>query len=160
LTVGERIREAQRVARVSNEEVAEAADVHVKTVSQWRNDRQMPTDDNLRAIAPVLRTTFAYLKNGDGEQPTDNREPPAVALGLPRRVRERIQEFLLELIRADVSDREVEEARRVLTSPELYRLMKGGEPGEESEEQILVGLTGFSEAIKDTLRSRGYSIAK
>jgi hypothetical protein len=61
----------------------------------------------------------------------------AVALGLPRRVRERIQEFLLELIRADVSDREVEEARRVLTSPELYRLMKGGEPGEESEEQIL-----------------------
>ena len=69
-------------------------------------------------------------------------------------------QHLLELVRADVSEREVEEARRVLTSPELSRLLAGGEPSEETEDQILRGLEGFGAAIKDTLRSRGYSIRK
>src|SRR4051812_12314670 len=63
-TVGWRIRERQRVTRATNEDLAGAAGVHVKTVSQWRHDRQTPTDDNLQAIAPVLKTTFLYLKNG------------------------------------------------------------------------------------------------
>jgi transcriptional regulator with XRE-family HTH domain len=63
-TVGDRIRERQRAVRVDNEELAAAAGVHKKTVSQWRHNHQEPTDDNLMAIVPILQTTFMYLKNG------------------------------------------------------------------------------------------------
>jgi transcriptional regulator with XRE-family HTH domain len=155
---GRKLRDARERAGLTQKEAALRAGIHYTTLSDIENGKTK--DVSFSIIERLTDLVWPHCWRSRARKRRSSREAPAVALGLPRKVRERIQEFLLELIRADVSDREVEEARRVLTSPELYRLMKGGEPGEESEEQILTGLTGFSEAIKDTLRSRGYPIAK
>lgn len=156
MTVADRIKERQRITRRNNEDLAVAADVHVKTVSQWRSGKQRPTDDNLQAIAPVLETTFEWLRDGE----VVVREAPSVAYGLPQAIRVWIQEFLTKLVRADVSEREVEEARRVLTSPEMHRAYVGSEPQQYSEDETLQGIQAHAVAIETVLRARGYEIPR
>jgi transcriptional regulator with XRE-family HTH domain len=155
---GRKLRDARERAGLTQKEAALRAGIHYTTLSDIENGKTKDVSFSIiERLTDLYGLSVGDLALENGERA---REAPAVALGLPRPVRERIQEFLLELIRADVSDREVEEARRVLTSPELYRLMSGGEPADETEEQILTGVTGFSEVIKDTLRSRGYAFPK
>lgn len=153
---GKRISAARREKGLDQADLARAAKVHVKTVSRWENDRQRPERDQEDVLVEVLGVTREWLR-GREEKPVT---APPVARGLPRKVRLWIEEFLLELVRADVSEREVDEARRVLTSPELFRLLSGGEPSDETEPQLLEGLEGYGAAIRNTLRSRGYAIAK
>jgi transcriptional regulator with XRE-family HTH domain len=130
---GRKLRDARERAGLTQKEAALRAGIHYTTLSDIENGKTKDVSFSIiERLTDLYGLTVGDLALENGDRP---REAPAVALGLPRRVRERIQEFLLELIRADVSDREVEEARRVLTSPELYRLMKGGEPGEESEDR-------------------------
>lgn len=172
VTIGERIRERQKLGRVPNEALAEAAGVHVKTVSQWRSDKQTPTRDNLKAIAPILGTTVDWLRSGDaptipmlretyrnmsaGFMESDYRVPK----GLPKAVQLFMFDFLKELAEADVSEREIEEARRSLTSPENYSFYAGGNPVEYSEDEALMGVQAFSLAIRGILRDRGYKKLK
>ena len=171
VTIGERIRDRQKLGRVPNEALAEAAGVHVKTVSQWRSDRQAPTRDNLKAIAPILGTTVDWLRDGDGPSIPQLREvyrawgaPEAgtygVSRGLPKAVQLFMFDFLKELAEADVSEREIEEARRSLTSPENYTFYVGGNPVEYSEEEVLMGVQAFALAIRGILRDRGYKKLK
>lgn len=142
---------AERVkAGLTQEEAAGLVDVVAITVSRWERGTQPIPEEKAR----VLREHYSRLR-GEAE-----REAPKIALGLPARVRVWIQEFLLELTRADVSEREVEEARRVLTNPDFARFFSGGEPSEETEAQLLEGLEGYGVVIKNTLRSRGYSLPK
>jgi transcriptional regulator with XRE-family HTH domain len=142
---------ADRVrAGLTQEEAAGLVDVVAITVSRWERGTQPIPEEKAR----VLREHYSRLR-GEAE-----REVPKVALGLPPRIRVWIQEFLLELTRADVSEREVDEARRVLTNPDFARFFSGGEPTDETESQQLEGLEGYGAAIKNTLRSRGYSIPK
>src|SRR4051812_3814681 len=142
---------AERVrAGLTQQEAADLVDVAAITLSRWERGTQPIPEEKSRA----LREHYSRLR-GEAE-----REAPKVALGLPPRIRVWIQEFLLELTRADVSEREVDEARRVLTNPDFTRFFTGGEPTDETESQLLEGLEGYGAAIKNTLRSRGYSIAK
>jgi transcriptional regulator with XRE-family HTH domain len=142
---------AERVkAGLTQQEAADLVDVAAITLSRWERGTQPIPEEKARA----LREHYSRLR-GEAE-----REAPKVALGLPPRIRVWIQEFLLELTRADVSEREVDEARRVLTNPDFTRFFTGGEPTEETLAQLLEGLEGYGVAIKNTLRSRGYSIAK
>lgn len=162
LVEGHSLPRALKVARqnagLSQEEVAAALDKHPMTVSRWEREKNpsAPSEEDLDRLAVMYHTTKSALRYGENVV----REPPPVAFGLPQSIRLWIQDFLTSLVRADVSEREVEEARRVLTAPELARLLSGGEPGEETEAQILRGLEGFGAAIRDTLRSRGYEISK
>lgn len=142
---------AERVrAGLTQEEAAGLVDVVAITVSRWERGAQPIPDDKARA----LREHYSRLR-GEAE-----REAPKVALGLPPSIRVWIQEFLLELTKAAVSEREVEEARRVLTNPDFARFFSGGEPTDETESQLLEGLEGYGAAIRNTLRSRGYSLPK
>lgn len=162
VTLGERLRRVRKAAKLEQEEVARAAGVHVKTVSRWENDRQVPDDTQLDLVAELLGTSTKLLKYGPEEvpqRPAADRVP-AVPQGLPKSVRVYMQQFLLELAEADVSDREIEEARRSLTSPENYTFYVGGNPVEYSEEDALMGVRSFALAIRGILRDRGYKKLK
>src|SRR4051812_38293170 len=103
---------ADRVrAGLTQEEAAGLGDGGAITVSRWERGTQPIPEEKAR----VLREHYARLR-GEAE-----REVPAVSLGLPQRVRVWIHQFLLELAKADVSDREVEEARRALSNPDFAR---------------------------------------
>src|SRR5687768_15980661 len=102
------------------------------SVSNWRQDKQMPSDANFEAIAPKLRTSIVWLRYGTGPQ-----EPPTATIPLPngrsssaalrsQRVRVWLQEFQLELTKAQADEEEIEEAMRLLRSPELYTFYVGG----------------------------------
>src|SRR5579872_4337127 len=88
-TPGDRIRERQDAAAVTNRELAAAAGVSESTVSQWRRNRQQPKDRHLRAIAPLLGTTVGFLRYGTPDRSAEVtvHETPSqeynVATGLP-----------------------------------------------------------------------------
>lgn len=159
-TLGARLRAARGAKKMDQQALADASGKHVKTISRWENDRQIPDDEELAPAASALGVTIPWLRYGDNGD-VRNHDPsisaedrvPAVALGLPKEVRVWIHEFLLELARADVSDREIGEARAVLTAPENATWLKGATPKE-----MLVTLESFADIIRYRLRQRGYKV--
>ena len=145
-TVGDRIRAAQRRSRATNEELAADADVHVKTVSQWRHDRQNPTDDNLKAIAPRLGVSFAWLRTGltvpgktlvaEGPAITYYQGPAPVRARLSPRIYERIFDNLERMRRAGCTDDQIDEAERLLSDSGFSKLNKSDLRDRTEEEQL------------------------
>jgi transcriptional regulator with XRE-family HTH domain len=154
---GKRLLLARREKGFGQDELAEKVGVHPKTISRWENDRQQPNGAQEDRLLEVLEITRDWLR---GRTNSGVRETPHVAYGLPQTIRVWIQEFLTKLVRAGVSDREVDEARRVLTSPEMYRAYVGSEPQQYSEDETLLGIQAHGVAIETVLRSRGYEIPK
>lgn len=169
-TLGARLRAARSAKRIDQQALADAVGKHVKTISRWENDRQVPEDDELTAAADALSVTVPWLRYGRdtadqllrvSESSGSNYDPsihaeervPAIALSLPKEVRVWMHEFLLDLARADVSDREIEEARAVLTSPENATWWKDATPKE-----MLTAIESFADIIRDILRRRGYKL--
>lgn len=173
-TVGERIRARQRVTRVTNEELAAAADVHVKTVSQWRHDRQTPTDDNLAAIAPLLDCTFFYLKHGREAEPAAGEEPEPLAAPNSRirematregyrvypagsgerlkpRVYERVYSYIERMRKADCTPDQIDEAERLLFDSAFSKLNKSDLRIRTEDEQLL-DIDAAWEWIRRTIR--------
>jgi len=153
---GKRLSLARREKGFGQDELAEKVGVHPKTISRWENDKQQPNGAQEDRLLEVLEVTRDYLRG----RTSSVREAPAVAYGLPQAIRIWIQEFLTKLVRAGVSDREVDEARRVLTSPEMYRAYVGSEPQQYSEDETLLGIQAHAVAIETVLRSRGYEIPR
>ncbi len=157
-TIGERIKQAQRVAGVGNEELAEAAGVSLASVSNWRGDHKIPTDDNLVLIAGVLKTSVAWLRYGqaNGNNPQGRRvsEPASGS----QRIRIWLQEFRLELTKAGAEEDEISEAMQLLQSPEVYTYFSGGQRQEFGEDDVLKGMRAIAHVIRVTLRDRGRKI--
>lgn len=72
-TPGSRLIELQRLASLSNEDLADEIGVHVKTISYWRRDKQVPEDAQLERIVKALKkrgvhTTAAAIRYGPQNQ--------------------------------------------------------------------------------------------
>jgi transcriptional regulator with XRE-family HTH domain len=93
-------------------------------------------------------------------EPRTTAYAPQVARGLPQRIRVFIQQFLLELVNANVPEERVDTIRRILSSDEMYRFYVGGEPKEYSEEETLEGIQAHAEAFRQRLRRQGFDLAK
>src|SRR4051812_42351898 len=103
LVEGHSLPAALKVARtnagLSQEEVAAKLGVHPMTVSRWEREKNpsTPSEQDLDRLATLYATSSSVLRYGSRVV----REPPAPALGLPQPIRVWIQQFLLELVRAD-----------------------------------------------------------
>jgi transcriptional regulator with XRE-family HTH domain len=81
-----------------------------------------------------------------------------ITKALPERVRIWIYEFLVELVKGGASEREVQQARALLTNPPLTSYLQDGTPGvaQLTDEQIITMLEAIGKhVIKRVLRTRG-----
>ena len=84
---------------------------------------------------------------------------PRHARNLPLAVREYLAEFRLRLTKADVPEEQIEEAMRLLKSPDVFSYFKGGRPTEYNEEDVLNGMRAIGEdVIVPRLRKLGRKI--
>jgi transcriptional regulator with XRE-family HTH domain len=143
-TVGERIKEAQKAARVSNEALAAAAGVHIATVSQWRNDRQAPTDANLDAIAPLLRRSRVWLRYG-GDAVAEAAQERAGEVSLPPEASLLLWAFLAELAQLGVPYDEIERERATLVSSQWVDWYRRYPEGSSPDEALTRGLADHLE---------------
>jgi transcriptional regulator with XRE-family HTH domain len=136
-------------------DLATATGVHVKTVSRWENDKQVPEPHHITALAPELGVPEEYFLR----LYLPPSAAPRVALGIPQRIRIFIQEFLLELTKAGIPQEEVDATRRILESDELHRVNWGGER-DYTEDEILEGIEAHAAAFRQRYRRRGYKLGK
>lgn len=163
-TVGSRLKEAMQEARRNNAEVAKAAGVHEKTVSQWRSDRQEMKPDNIDAVAEFLGVSKAWLRYGDENGRL--AEPPARPYGefqpnpryereLPGRVYAAAREYLDRLIAIErLGVGELEEAERLLMDSRYARRNKR-EGGGLSEDEWIMLVDDAWDAIREVLSWQG-----
>jgi transcriptional regulator with XRE-family HTH domain len=158
-TLGELLRRARKAAGKEQGDLATAMGVHPKTISRWENDKQLPERQHFPILARELGVPETYFQQLRVREPAADYRP-RVALGLPQRIRVFIQEFLLELVNANVPEERVDTIRRILSSDEMYRFYVGGEPKEYSEEETLEGIAAHAEAFRQRLRRQGFKLAK
>lgn len=154
------LRAARKAAGLTQADVAARVGVTKGAVSQWEAGLSVPNDENTRSLAALYGVPAGALRFGDstGVDPVE-RQTPRVMGGLPFAVREWIQEFLLRLVRARVSEREFERARSLLESEELsawYGEGSGTRPPTEAE--MLESVQAAGDFILGELRRRGYRI--
>lgn len=152
-TLGERLRSAMRRANVRNQAVADAGGVHVKTVSKWLSDAQVPDAEALDAVAKLLSVNPSWLRYGqsaNGAVTTAQHAPPA----WPQRARVFLKEFELEATKAGASDEDLAFIHRALFSPEAYVLYHDGHSREMTDEELMVQMTGLAEGLRVWLRER------
>ena len=65
MTFGEKLREARKAAKLSQEEFAGKAGVSRSAVAKWESDRGMPDVENLKVIASLLNVSIDYLLDDD-----------------------------------------------------------------------------------------------
>lgn len=59
--LGNRIKEARQRKKLTQEELSNALDVHVVSISRWENGERKPRYDMLAKIASLLGVSVAYL---------------------------------------------------------------------------------------------------
>ena len=76
MTFGEKLREARKAAKLSQEEFAGKAGVSRSAVAKWESDRGMPDVENLKVIASLLNVSIDYLLDDDTRLSfNETREP-------------------------------------------------------------------------------------
>lgn len=158
------LRDARIAAGFTQEEAARLLGKHPMTVSRWERDKNpsRPSDEDLDRAAALYGTTTSKLRY-PGQQPASSNgeaATPRVMQGLPQRIRVWLQEFLLEITKAGANEREVDAARRLLESPELYTLYAGGLPKEMSEDDWMMNLELSATHIRHVLKKRGRKLSK
>lgn len=169
-TVGSRIRALQRATRVTNEELAAAAGVHVKTVSQWRHDKQRPTPDNLQAISPLLNTTMGHLLTA-GSVPgatAEDRHREALflreasregyradaPLTLPSKVHAHAHRLLAQLADDGADEHSLDQAKRLFLEPERYTYSAHGRIVMMEEDDIIRDMNALAEVARTWVHDR------
>lgn len=175
--IGSAIRRNRELQGMTQPELAKLVGKGVQQIHRYEAGKTAVPMPILQSIADVLGITLVRLFR-ESEDEFQRRWPevfdresvvseqrstayaPRVALGLPQRIRVFIQQFLLELVNADVPEERVETIRRILSSDEMYRFYVGGEPKEYSEEETLEGIAAHAEAFRQRLRRQGFKLAK
>ena len=65
MTFGEKLKEARKEAKLSQEEFAEKIGVSRSAIAKWESDRGMPDVENLKVIASLLNISIDYLLDDD-----------------------------------------------------------------------------------------------
>lgn len=151
---GERLRAAMKRKGVKNPEVAAAVGVHPITVSKWRSGTQPIEPARLPLLAEFLGVSVEWLRDdpqdmlpGIAEQLNAQPDAPRHARNLPLAVREYLAEFQLRLVKGGASEEEIEEAMRLLKSPDVFSYFKGGRLTEFNEEDLLNGMRAIGEDV-------------
>lgn len=157
-------------------QLAKAVGVETNTVSRWELGSVPRQREVLERLAEVLGVSVEHLTGaGSGEggeesapAPEARREAepapaargaPRVAMGLPYEIRVWLQGFLLEITKAGATEEDVNEARELLTSPELFVYWSGGAPREFTEADTLETMQAIGDVvIKRALRKRGLKL--
>lgn len=147
---------------VRNQAVAEAAGVHLKTVSKWLSGVQVPRDGQLEAIAQLVGVPSAWLRYGAAGAPMVEGTPRVLAsTGLPNSVRVWLAEELLQYTKAGVPAEWVQRAREVLEAPEVHTFFRrpdDTEPSERSEAAVLKGMRAIAVGLRARLADEGYKV--
>lgn len=174
-TVGKRIRAARNSLRLDQSDLADAAKVHVKTVSRWENDAMAPDSDALRRVAEKLNVDVGWiltgkapagtrvsvggvpaLVGGDAEVPLEsNADEEAERLLRSHAVRVWLADFRSELTRARASDEEIDRALRLVSTPSVLTFYSRGRVRAFSEEDAITALEAIATPIRAELRKRG-----
>lgn len=159
-TLGERLKAAMRRKGVRNPEVAQVAGVHLKTVSKWLGDTQVPDGEALERVAQLLGVSTTWLRFGAEDAP---RTTPRVlaSSGIPNAVRVWLAEELLQYTKAGVPAEWVQRAREVLEAPEVHTFFRrpdDTEPSERSEAAVLKGMRAIAVGLRARLADEGYKV--
>jgi transcriptional regulator with XRE-family HTH domain len=73
--IGKRIREARLANGFSQEDLGDALSVTRSAISLWEKGRSMPEDQNLQALADVLKVSKDYLLEAKGKPPVKRQLP-------------------------------------------------------------------------------------
>jgi hypothetical protein len=166
--MGKRLRQAMLDAELQPADLIQKSGLSKHTVY-----RALSADEATRETATTLEATLGLsagvlLARQDGEvsggsaatAEADSRQaaPSAerVAKGLPYEIRVWLQAFLLEITKAGATEEEVDEARQLLTAPEVSTYWSGGNPREFSEADVLETMEAIADGvIRPGLRRRG-----
>lgn len=95
ISIGQRLRECRKAARLTQEDVGLRLDLTPQTVSSWERGKSMPKADQWYGLGPLLGVSLDYLVYGirtvpEGAAPilraifqAPGVEPPAVAFDTP-----------------------------------------------------------------------------
>lgn len=151
-TFGGRLIQAMAVAGSSNAALASHMQVHEKTVSKWRRDKQLPDAKDQDRIADFLGCDRLWLRMAIGHAPGTRPIPEflddakrafsgvgAVAErhSLSRPLEILAAEFELEAMKAKADEEDMRYIRRALRSPEAVELYRGGYTELSADEQRL-----------------------
>lgn len=76
MTFGEKLKEARKTAKMSQEELAEKISVSRSAIAKWETDKGLPDIQNLKTLAAVLNISLDYLlDDGTKLELTVTREP-------------------------------------------------------------------------------------
>ncbi|HWJ76495.1 MAG TPA: helix-turn-helix transcriptional regulator [Niallia sp.] len=65
MTLGEKLKEARKEAKLSQEQLAEKMSVSRSAVAKWENNRGMPDIENLKSMAQLFNVSIDYLLNDE-----------------------------------------------------------------------------------------------
>lgn len=61
MTLGEKVKEARKQCRLSQEQLADKMNVSRSAVAKWETDKGIPDVDNLKALSQLLNVSVDYL---------------------------------------------------------------------------------------------------
>lgn len=110
------------------------------TLARYERAYRLPAGSLSRVLAGD-RVSEPSAPYGDGHG------VPRHQRNLPLAVREYLAEFQLRLVKGGATEEEIEEALRLLKSPDVFSYFKGGRPVEFNEEDVLNGMRAIGEDV-------------
>lgn len=175
-TAGDRLTQAMKRAGVSNGAIADAAKVHVTTISRWRHDVNQPEDQELDRVVAFLKAkgvdvTPAWLRYGDNGQPAAVRERAEAYSPMPapisqivfdsataqQRAKVWLEGFLLELAEEGATQEFLDSSRRLLLNSQNYAFAVGAAAGHRdtmNDDEKLQHMQALAVGIRAALKAR------
>lgn len=143
---------AREAAGLTQAGVATALGKSRQTIINWESETASPEPDEgeLSVLADIYRVSTQDLRYGEVHRAppvTVSAVVPRHARNLPYEVRKYLAEFQLRLTNANVPEEEIEEAMRLLKSPDVFTYFKGGALSEYNEEDVLNGMRAIGEDV-------------
>ena len=161
--IGHALRTARVNAGRSQQWVADKLGVSRQTVLAWEQGQQTPSEVNRARIGQLLGLGADEVDSlTHGNFAVERAEPSAsINRTLPQAAREWVADFLAKITKGGATDLEVDEARTVLTSPQLTAYLAGGalRAAQLTDEEVIGALKAVGEhAILRVLRKRGRNV--
>lgn len=173
--LGERLRALREGRRLTQQSAGEHLGVDRVTVSNWERGATIPEPVVLERIAAFYGVPAADLArrvsagpgvthghislaagspNGTGSGPAEPAEAPGAKVLRNYEVRVWLSDFRGDLVKAGLSDEEVEAAVRLATSPDAFVYAFGGRVREMTEAEALEELEAIGQYIRHRARER------
>lgn len=161
--LGERLRALREGRRLTQQSAGEHLGVDRVTVSNWERGATIPEPAVLERIAAFYGVPAADLARRVPAGPgithghislAERAEPAAAKVLRNYEVRVWLSDFRGDLVKAGLSDEEVEAAVRLATSPDAFVYAFGGRVREMTEAEALEELEAIGQYIRHRARER------